>query len=295
MPAKIKSSDIQYAIELIFNQGMTVKEASVLVGFNPSLISKCIRSMGMEIPRIRKNLKQLPDDEIIAMYKSNLSELHISKHFNVSRAAIRNRLKQAGIEIRSQSQANIVSMARMTSEQRKQRAKKANDALRGATQCREGREKRSRGIEINSYENMIGFGEKEFKKALEDRGINFVWQKSCGIYNIDFAIGNVAVELKSGGATNAVADKKRGRIKYLRDYNFTTMVIAFDKVNTLLHYMDDLIGDINILNCNPTPLGEYRVVRCRSDCFIRTRNDLGQFAIEPSSEQFFKTTHILNY
>ena len=235
MVAKIKESVIDDAIKLIFEQGFTLTDAGIKLNVTKEIISKRIRARGLIIPKPKaKPLKQLPDQEIVTLYESGMSELALSNKFNVSRGAIRNRLRNSGTHIRGQSEACFVSQGQMTFEQRQNRTRAANNALRGAKQCIQGRRKRAINLESAGYENMIGIGEKEFKDLLEDRSIDFTWQKSCDIYSIDFAIGNVAVELKHGSATNATSDIKRGRIKYLRECGYTTIYIAFKGIDSLV-------------------------------------------------------------
>lgn len=295
MVNKTNTALIDHAIKLITESGLNIVEASNSIGIHKETLRKHLVARGIKVERKIKNLKELPDNEIISLYESGLSELELSKRFNVSRACIRNRLKHSTVKIRGQSEANIVSMGRMTFEQRQDRTRKANNALRGSKQSVQGREKRASGIEMSAYEQMIGFGEKDLKDALNQRGIDAIWQKSCGIYNIDLAVGNVAVELKSGSSHLASSDKKRGRIKDLRESGFVSLYICFDCVDSLLQSIDYIISNINILNSNPPPLGEYRVIRCRTDRFTRFRNELGQFSAVPSTPKLFNGLNICNY
>ena len=168
MGARTKDSIIDHAMELIFNQGFTLTRASSEIGVDHNIISKRIRARGFAIPKPKaKPIKQLPNQEIISLYESGMSELALAQKFNVSRGAIRNRLRDSGTHIRGQSEANVVSMGQMTLEERQNRTRSANNALRGAKQCVEGRRKRAFNLESSAYENMTGIGEKEFKAANE--------------------------------------------------------------------------------------------------------------------------------
>lgn len=297
MPKKIDPLFIDHAISLI-NGGKTLTAAALDVGINRNAVSKKIRARGISIPDNRgtpKNAKQLPDDCIIADYESGISELELSKKYGVSRNAIRYRLLKSGIQIRNQSQANIVSMGRMTIEQRKNRAKSANNALRGAKQPIEGKVKRAINIESAPYENMIGIGEEEFYELLTEHGISFTWQKAIEIYSLDFAIGNVAVELRSGGASNGRDGVTRGRIKYLRERGIISLYVSFQTVADLIGNFDYIISNVNKLNRNPSPIGKYWVIRSRFDKFSRIRNDLGQFACVPTPPKLFASCREINY
>lgn len=297
MGARTKDSVIDHAMELIFNQGFTLTKASSEVGVDHNIISKRIRARGFSIPKPKaKPIKKLPDKEIIALYKGGMSELALANKFNVSRGAIRNRLRDSGTHIRGQSEACALSLGQMTFKERQNRTRSANNALRGTEQCVEGRRKRAVNLESVGYEKMIGIGEKEFKDMLESNSIDFTWQKSCDIYSIDFAIGNIAVELKKSSiVTNVTGDKKRGRIKNLRESGYTTIYVVFCSVESLIQSFDYIISIVNKASSNPPALGEYWVVRCHFNEVTRFRNDLGQFASVPSAPELFNTVSIRKY
>ena len=299
MPRKIADALIDHAVKLIFTDGMMLKDVAVQVGVSKDALSKHIRRRGLDIPKTGRQppnyRHDLSNDLLISLYESGISEFELSKRFNISRGAIRNRLLNGGVHIRGQSEANIVSMRKMTSEQRKQRAKAANIALRGRKQNVDGRRKRANGILFQPYENMTGIGEKEFKDLLEQSGVDFVWQKPFDVYNIDFAIGNVAVELKCGSATNATSDKKRGRIKQLRESGIISLYIVFKTIEDLTANFDYIISNVNILNSNPSPIGKYWVIRSRFDNFTRLRNEFGQFAAIKSTPKLFHSIKMLDY
>ena len=295
MVGKISDAIIDNAIKLIFDQGIGLGDACKILGVKtPNAVSKRISARGLTLPYIKKNVKQLPDNEIISLYESGLSELELSNRFNVGRPTIRKRLVDAGIKIRSQSEANIVSMGRMTLEQRKQRAKKANDTLRGGRQSKEACIKRSITAERFPDESHIGFGEKEFKDILESLSIDFIWQKSCDVYSIDFAIGDVAVELKSGRTGTSRADQKRNRIKNLRKFGFASFYIIFDDIPALMANIDQVISELNTFRRNPTPVGKYRVIRCGLNRYTRGRDNFGRFTAIESTPQPFTITRTYN-
>lgn len=288
MRTNISETMVDDAIKLIFEQRIGLGDTCKILGIRtPNALSKKICARGLTLPYIKKNVKQLPDNEIVSLYESGLSELELSKKFNVGRPTIRKRLVDAGVEIRGQSQANIVSMARMTPEQRKDRAKKANDTIRGARQSKESCLKRSAYAERFPENAHIGFGEKEFKEILEERSIDFVWQKSCDVYSIDFAIGNIAVELKHGRTGTSRADQQRNRIKNLRKFGFACFYIIFDTIDALIANIDKVISELEAFRRNPTPVGKYRVIRCTFNRFTRSRDEFGRFtAIETTPQPF---------
>lgn len=299
MVAKIADVSINHAIELIFTKRMTISDACKIIKANPDIISKHIRARGLIIPRpitSGKQIKQLPNELIASQYNTGISELELSKLHNVSRGTIRRSLIKSGVQIRGQSEANIVSLGRMTFEERQQRTKSANNALRGAKQPRSGCLQRAITAESCANKHHIGHGEEDFAKLLAESGVNYIRQKAVDIYNIDFCIGNVAVELKHGRVNKSGGtDIVRGRIKKLRECGFITVYVYFHAVEDLAANFSNIIAHVNILNSNPSSLGEYWVIWSRFKDVSVFRNNLGQYASVASPKELFTSTCKLNY
>lgn len=280
MVAKISEVEISEVIDLVFNKGFKFKDACSKVGRSQAVLSKMIRNMGYDIPReTGKNTRKKTDDEsIVDMYKNGYSELEVSKHFGISRALVRSRLIEHGVQPRSQSEASMLSASRVSFEDRKKRIFAANMAVSGCTQTIESRIKRAKFLEDNAYEFMTGHGELELKSVFEKMGIDFVWQKAEHKYSLDFRIGDVALELKSGDGNRGYTDVKNGRIKYLKEeLGISTIYVVFDSVDSLLSSVNYILEKVN--NC-AIGIGEYWVISCRKDMFNRKRNNLGQFYVE---------------
>jgi hypothetical protein len=201
MPRKVLDDAVlRHALE-VFNSGGGLKEAAAAVEFHPDALSKFVRSRGHAIPKIERSSarrKDLPDAEIVALYVGGMSELEVANQFGVARDVVRRRLVEAGCEIRGQSAANIVSMNRMTAKQRQQRTQAAHDAVRGMKHSHDQLVRRAVNLSGHKIAAFTGPGEEEFDQALTSLGIKFSRQVPVDKYNIDFAIGHVAVELKSG-------------------------------------------------------------------------------------------------
>lgn len=297
MVNKISDQEIQKVISLVFDNGIAFKDACLEVGRHQSVMSKIIRNMGYKIPKEtgKGTRKDLPIKEIIDMYNNGTSELAIAKKIGVSRCAIRQRLNENNVKIRTPSEASFVSAKQFTPEQRKARAKKANDTLRGVKQSVSSRIKRAEYIENNTMENIIGFGEIEFKNELERKSINYTWQKAFHVYSLDFLIGNVAIELKGGSGGRGTPDVKNGRIKFLKDRGISTLYVALENIDALIESFDNIINLVNEMNNNPIPDGEYRVICCRFDRFKRVRNSLGRFDCVPCDPKLATYTQTRKY
>lgn len=282
----------------LFNKGFGLTEAAKAIGCNADNLSKFVRSRGVVIPKIKRSSarrKDLPDQEIIELYNSGISELELSKMFNVARTAIRTRLIESGCEIRSHSEANIVSMARATFEKRKERAKAAHDSLRGVKRSHDELIKRS-FVRFGSTSTChIGAGERELYQYFCSLGIDAIWQKPADIYNIDIAIGNIAVELKSGCSNIGPAKNSEARTKKIIELGYSVLYLCFVDIESLFATIDDIVAHLDILRLNPSSLGEYWVITCRSQDYAIIHNDFGQFTRIDAPKKFVTTIRKINY
>lgn len=287
MPRVFTINLINNAKELITN-GMTLKEAAANLSVNPDILSKYLRSGGFEIPKFRaqkRNRNNLPDEEIISMYTSGISEKDIAIHFGVSRSCIKKRLCDKGIERRGLSEAGDLRYVGTTLEYRQAITKAANNALRGRSQSRESRIKRAITI-VKTKSITHGLGEREFADILSARGIEHTTQKAIDIYSIDIMVGSVAVEFSSGDGYTS-SEKFLNKLKYLAEAGIMLIVVITDGAADTIANADYIISRIDVANSNPTALGEYWVIRSRLDNFTRYRNELGQFAAVRSAPKSF--------
>lgn len=294
---KISDQEINEVINMVFNEGRTFKDACAYVGRSQSVMSKIIRGMGHTIPKEsgKGNKKNIPETEVIEMYTSGVSEQAIAKHFNVSRCVIRQRLVSANVKIRTASEACRLSAQQFTLEQRKLRTQKANEASKGSKAKIESKIKRSKFIEKNPMENIIGYGEREFRDKLISQQIPHTWQKSFYQYSLDFLIDGVAVELKSGTFNRGNHDVKSGRIKFLKSHGIPTLYVSFENPNTLLLAFEYIIGVVKKMNENKIPEGEYWAICCRMEKFKKERDSLGRFISKPCEPRLVTYTRVKKY
>lgn len=289
MAGKTPDALLDDAARMVRN-GASYAEAARHIGLHPDNLSKHLRARGIPPPPHRGGGYQahkLPDQQIVSRYKRGESELSLAADFGVSRNVIRRRLELAGVEIRGQSAANIVSMRRMTAKQRKARAQAANNALRGAKQPVEGRRLRATHAETSFNDRHVGFGEEALANRLRSLGAEVIRQKACDVYSLDLFVNNVAVELKSGKAGGITADIKRGKVENVRNAGIQVIYVIFDSERDLLANAEYILAKINEVNRNPPAPREYWVIRSRFENFTRFRNEYGQWACVPSAPQLF--------
>ena len=277
---------VDEARKLIFDDGMKCVDVAKIVGYNAALISKRLKESGFTIPRSNSGRRKvsLPVGEIISMYESGVSEQAVALHFGLSRDVIRNRLSTSGVKIRTQSEASILSASQATPEQRKARAIKANIAKRGVKEKESSRIMRAKTLENNAYGNMTGKGELEMKIKLDSIGVDYVWQKAIGRYSLDFMIGGLALELRSGLGYRGDTHISNGRIGFLKDNGLTTMYVLFDTVENLLKSFDYIMDQVNSENNNPSKNGVFKIITIRTKSKELLQGEGGRFysnKIEP--------------
>ena len=214
-------------------------------------------------------------------YRNGKSLLALSRELGVSRSTLGRRLVTAGIPIRDGSTANRVSMQQMSAEQRLARATAAHESLRGKTQTLDTLIKRA-----NSRGRNIGHGELELIDALRAVGINAESQFPCGKYNIDVTVGPIAVEI-CGPEIKRLSDPVfLERAEYLRNRGYSVILIFFKSLEQFAGNLDHLVAFLQYAQCDPTTGRKDWMIRCTSERFTRVRNNLGQFAVEPTTISF---------
>lgn len=281
MSKKFTESHFAHAAKAV-SEGKRLIQIAKEIGFSADIISKHLRKRGIEIPIYRRtgDRIQLPEDEIVTMYQGGQSEQAIAKHFNVARHAIRRRLERAGIKMRGIQEAQLLRFAQASEEARKAITKAANLAVTGITWPHNERVRWAQSREQTGKVGRFGKGEAEFATYLTQLGIDFVRQKAVDVYNVDFAVGPVAVELTCGTLKyrggNAVENK---RIKKLLECGYNPICVEFSDEGAICPlFMDQIISLVEKARGLPPFKREYWVIRCRTTHCAVVRNELGQFS-----------------
>lgn len=179
--------------------------------------------------------------------------------------------------IRNRSEQQQARMDRASFYEKQALTNKANKAVRGSKVSVESKIKRSKTLEgsMDPQSTM----EPIVYDFLIKNGFNPIPAKSIYIYNADFCLGNVAVEVFGGGWS--VSDKGRldryvKRTKKLSDLGYHTVFILLTN-NYKIGNGSELVRAINELSVLPAPAGQYRVIRGNTECssgFSRDINNL---------------------
>lgn len=224
----------------------------------------------------------LPEDEIVSMYVSGISENVIAKHFNTSRITIGKRLIAAGIRRRTQSESEALKWSQMSPAQRANQVAAAHKASTGrvasfAERCRiaETREKRQTHVAPVEY---ILWG------RLRQHGLNPIQQKAIGPYNCDLAVHPVAVEVWGGnwhwhGKHRRMFEK---RCRYILNAGWSIYILPVSRRDPFSEArVRDLVAYIKAARRDPPSPCEYRMVWSRGEWETVGWDDGDKLVIDP--------------
>lgn len=149
-------------------------------------------------------------DDLIQRHLSGESVNKLAQSLGVARITINRWFAHKGFKGRNASEAEALKWAHMTPEQRQKQVSAAHAAVRGKVKSPEFLNKCAKTKE--KTRQYVGKGERELKRALEDRGLSVDAQRAFYRYNIDLAIGDtVAVEvlLCTGGPLSRKTDRRK--------------------------------------------------------------------------------------
>lgn len=291
MRRKVTDALIDHSVELI-QMGKTIIEISSIIGISPDVISKFLRvrgidtKIGRKIGSIRRSL-QIDLQKVKSMYQDGISENQIAKTFKVSRLVVRKHLIRAGVQMRSQSEAEKLKWSQMSPSKRNQQLNAAHIASKGRIVSAMEKAIRARIQETRPIEKNIGIGESVFKQFLSNQGIDFKYQAAVGPYNIDFLIGSVAVEITANTGRFYKNTRLHRRVKDLLKSNIKTLYVLIKDEDLLLRFAQDLITDIQAIDSYETPTRHYWVIKCRRQNTAVIHGEGGKLSSIGIPEEFF--------
>lgn len=214
-------------------------------------------------------ITNLPEADIVKKYESGVSENKLSKEYLVSRKTIRRILRESGVHIRSQSEAELVKWSRMTSEQRANQVAKCHAAVLGFKKSEETKHEIAISRQRNTPDWYIGVGEKEFRNLLCLNSIDFEYQKPVLWYNLDFFINGVAVELTSFTGRNSRV-KKPQQVRAFNIFNsdsIHTLAVEIETKNDIGLFYSQIMSAVFDLQKKDKSHCNYWIARCRGNSF----------------------------
>lgn len=260
---KFTDEQVNDIIKLYTVDNIGCKKIGEIFGCGDSPIRRILTRNGIEI--VDRNAVKFSDIDIariISAYDDGIGVNGIAKHLgiNCSTAPIMRVVKSARGKTRNRSEQQFARMARSTPEQIAALTAAAHSANRGRVVSDDSVRKTAKGKEgkIHSRSKWEAF----VLNLLNDSGLDFVISKAVNRYNIDFAVGSVAVEVFGGGwstSNRARIDRYITRTKDLANLGYDVLFVVLESIDDVIT-TDQLVSEINLTNSLPTERRKYRVV-----------------------------------
>lgn len=221
-------------------------------------------------------------DNAVALYAAGKSALEVKSLTGVDRGVLKTELLRRGIEPRGRSSAGKLRASKMTVEERLSQAAAAHVAATGRKHTFEERAKRARTVERQPP--AMSVHEQTFADHLNELGVPFRREAAVGIYNLDFAIGSVGVEILGGEWHAYKGERHPRRIKYILGQNWSLVYVwatqGFPLTLTAAKYC---VAYAQQVSREPSLIGEYRVIRGDAQLVASGRDQLDEFSLEQAS------------
>lgn len=273
--------------------GLNANLIAKQLGISRAIALSCLRDMGL--PNLSKaeqaevkarysrerfraaREKHLPRVE--ELFKAGHPVLRIARELGISRAAVNSCLDDLGLSRPSISEGNRMGAALETAESRSLRAAAAHLAQSAAGTAPI--TKAANAVEKRRTLSKVGFGEREAVEYLRNLGIECDPQGNIDAYNIDIRVGNVAVEIHNAAARPLVNSQRMCRTIDLISAGISVCYVWFcaERGRFITQAaMDEVVAFIDEASRNPTPLGQYRVVRGDGQIDFVSHRQLDEFS-----------------
>jgi very-short-patch-repair endonuclease/transposase-like protein len=262
MAGKPMPLDRDYIISL-YQSFISIKDIAAQIGVNHKTIRKVLRRAGIDTTP-RKNIKPPNIQEVLDLYNHGVGVGGIAKQLGYSKMYMIGFFDRNGIKRRNTQEQQIERMKYATPEQIAKLTQKAHEAAKGRKRSFE--ELCNSAISRYKFQSFTDSKyETKFSKYLAEQKINFVRQFPCGAYNLDFLIGNVAVEIFGGNWHHSGLHLSRfaKRTKYILNSGYFLICIFVseskgDNFDVIIY--DKFIPIFNIFSGDKTGITKYRVI-----------------------------------
>lgn len=216
-------------------------------------------------------------EKLLDLYNSGIWKCDIASRLGISEGFVGSCLNSLGVPIAKNRSESLRNIHNRGGEERKHSiTKNAHDSVRGMNRSAENLIKCAIG-----RERAKRFGsstEKALYDLLIDKGVNPIPQKAVHKYNIDLAIGYVAVEISGRSRKPKDIPAMIDRIKYLIDSGY---IIVWVWANTTFPVTvgaaDYIVSLVNEIGADPAFIRENRVIRCDGKLLSRCGRDSDNF------------------
>lgn len=226
-------------------------------------------------------------DDLSSRYLAGESVKSLAATTGVSRPTIKRRLVAAGIPLRQRSDASRTRMQRMTVADRRRLTAAANAATRTGTVSMQQRDPIRERPTLSTAETRtrsVGKGESELLDLLVARGVTTETQVPVYGYNVDIAIGSIAVEVWWGCSYPLRPLRLARRTIQLADLGWSTIFIWLSGQLPTPTGADAVVAFVEETSRRPPSVRpQYRVIRGDGELVSTGEAKLDHLALIPTS------------
>lgn len=292
MPNKMRNLDIDYIISRHFDEKIAIRVIAKELGCSDTAILARLAATGKKplssgviskanAVRARSQIS----GDVASQFTQGASVKSLAVKFGRSRSVINACLADHGIKTRCRSDSMYLRMSKTSFEDRKKLTEKANQAIRAKPSSFHKENAEKQAITKAVSLSKVGAGEVEFMNSIKAKGFNPVPQLAVGVYNLDIAVGNLAVEVHANTGHPHTMPRLLRRIKDLLNcgYNVLYIKTLYEPSKCATDWTacaDYAVTFIDETSCLPSRACEYRVIRCNGDLIARGRLNGENLAIE---------------
>ncbi len=218
-------------------------------------------------------------DNAVSLYLSGKSALEVQTLVGIDRGVVKAELIRRGIEPRGRSAAGKLRASKMTAEEIAAQTAAAHAASKGRRAARAERVKRAATVEAKPP--AMSVHEAKFAGFLDQLGATWRREVAVDIYNVDFTIGPVAVEILGGEWHAYKGERHPRRIKKILDSGWALVYLwSTDHFPLTITAAEYCVTFAQQASREPSLIGEYRVIRGDAHLITTGRDELDQFSLE---------------
>lgn len=226
---------------------------------------------------------------LIARYLTGTTQSELRRIYHMHFEPIHQVLLDAGV-LRTPLEARRLVIQRWTPERRATFQEASSRALRNYVHGEEWAIATARGRERTL--NRIGFGEWQLATWLRQYGLTFVLQQAVGHYNVDIGILPIAVELFMTAANPLGRIKMRQKVEYLLNRGIHVLFIMSSPRHFLrAEVAEHVVAFLEEAQCDPSPVGQYRMIRGCGELMATSSRDLDNVTIIPAPRCAFQLSY----
>lgn len=258
--AKLLKEDQEKIVAELYQNGMAIKAIADKFCVSNNCIHNTLHRLGISTKR-KCLTKDLDINKVLELYNHGVGVAGVARKLGYGRTAMTNFFKKHNIYIRNASEQQFERMKYSTPEQIAYLTKAAHKAAKGRTKTEE--EKKKSAITKFKNSKVKSVYEKIFIKELQQQKIDFYYQYPMNIYNIDFIINGVAVEI-FGGSWHLTGQHKEQfpkRTKFILDKGYPILFIFIGKEKNFIKMINDVIlPNIAEMSRDKLFIGKYRIL-----------------------------------